>query len=224
MCFSASVSFAAAAFLGAQGVVAIRAAPTRRHLPLAAIPLVFAIQQACEGMLWRQLEATPFKKADSPFGYLFLFFAFAIWPAYLAICLALLERTRRRLGLGTLAAIGFVLGAYLLQCVSFRPTSACIAHGSLYYWVQVDTSFKALTPFAYLAVVSAPLLVSSMPGTSALALALAISFASSAWLGGAGFLSTWCFFAALLSSLVTLLLRAERRQSQTLAICRRYVI
>jgi hypothetical protein len=217
LCFSASVSFAAAALLLVEGIVALRVAPTLRHLGLAAVPILFAAQQACEGILWTEVTSAPFNKVTSGSAYAFLFFAFAIWPPYLPLVLALLERGRRRSALLAAAVLGLAAGGYLLLCVSFRVTDACIAQGTLYYWVQVDAPAKAFAPFAYLAVVVAPLLISSLQGTSLLALALAVAFAVSAVLGGAGFLSTWCFFAAMLSGLVTWMLLVERRSCRNSA-------
>jgi hypothetical protein len=55
MCFSADVSFAAAATTGLIGAVTIRKAPKLSEWPLAAIPLVFGAQQAIEGCLWLAL-------------------------------------------------------------------------------------------------------------------------------------------------------------------------
>ena len=52
MCFSAEVSFTAAGVLGALGAVCIGQASRLREKPLAAIPLLFAAQQALEGFIW----------------------------------------------------------------------------------------------------------------------------------------------------------------------------
>mgnify|MGYP000091041284 FL=1 len=52
MCFSATASFAASAVLGATGIATLAKTKDRKMLPLATIPLVFAIQQAIEGGLW----------------------------------------------------------------------------------------------------------------------------------------------------------------------------
>ncbi|HEX6271821.1 MAG TPA: DUF6629 family protein [Polyangiaceae bacterium] len=211
MCFSSTASFAAAAFLSVEGLIAVRVCPTRRHTALACIPLLFAVQQICEGVLWWKLGASPFNKASSPFAYLFLFFAFGVWPAYLPAALALFESGARRRLLVGFSGFGVALGAYLLACLTLRPTDACFSHGSLYYWVQIDAPFKTAMPLVYLAVVVAPFVVSSMPGTSFVAVALGTSFVVSAAFSRAGFLSTWCFFAAVLSGVVALALRAEGR-------------
>lgn len=200
MCFSAGASFGAAAALGGIGALSVRRAPSRAHLPFAAIPLLFALQQASEGFVWRALERAPFHVGKSRWETAFLVFALFVWPAYLAVALVPIERsTPRRRALGALAGIGGALGAYLMACASFRPSNACIAFGNLYYWVQIDGALKLPALGAYVAIVAAPLFVSSVRGTSALGGAVLAACAGAALLNRAGFVSVWCFFAAMLS-------------------------
>jgi hypothetical protein len=55
MCFSATASFTAGAVLLGVGALTLRSALTSRQrhvLPFAAIPLLFAIQQLIEGVIW----------------------------------------------------------------------------------------------------------------------------------------------------------------------------
>ena len=52
MCFSATASFSAGAVLLGLGTLTVKSAHRRRELPLAAIPLLFAIQQLTEGVIW----------------------------------------------------------------------------------------------------------------------------------------------------------------------------
>jgi len=59
MCFSASVSYSAAAVLVGTGVYAIQQA---RRLPppylmWALVPVLFGLQQAFEGRVWQELDA-----------------------------------------------------------------------------------------------------------------------------------------------------------------------
>ncbi len=51
MCFSAQASFGASAVLGIMGIYALRKAKQQERF-LAMVPLLFAIQQACEGIVW----------------------------------------------------------------------------------------------------------------------------------------------------------------------------
>ena len=52
MCFSATASFSAGALLLGIGVLTLRLASRPREWPIAAIPLLFAVQQLSEGVIW----------------------------------------------------------------------------------------------------------------------------------------------------------------------------
>jgi hypothetical protein len=161
--------------------------------------------------LWLVLEDAPFGKSDTALARVFLFFALCVWPGYLPGSLLLIEKTRaRRAVLGALSVGGTALGLYLMACASLRKSDACIAFSNLYYWVQIDMSFRRLAPYAYAAFIVAPLVVSSLRGTSPLAAAAVLSFALTGWLyDGAGFVSVWCFFAAVLSGIVAAIVRVS---------------
>jgi len=51
MCFSATASFSAGAILLGLGTLTLKSARRPRELVLAAIPLLFAIQQLIEGVI-----------------------------------------------------------------------------------------------------------------------------------------------------------------------------
>ena len=55
MCFSATASFGASIVLSAIGVVSIKKVQHHYQCMFAAIPLLFAIQQFSEGILWLTL-------------------------------------------------------------------------------------------------------------------------------------------------------------------------
>jgi hypothetical protein len=211
MCFSATASFVAAGALALIGAATVRAAPARRFIPLAAIPLLFAAQQACEGALWMTLERTPFHVGGTPLARAFLFFALFVWPAWVPLSLFLVEddRTKKRI-FAALGAGGASLGLWLIGCATLRDANACVAFGNLYYWVQVDAPLKHAVPFVYVAFVAAPLALSSLRGTTLLAIATIASCALSAAMSRAGFVSVWCFFAAALSGVVGLVVVQNR--------------
>ncbi|THD66260.1 DUF6629 family protein, partial [Phenylobacterium sp.] len=55
MCFSATASFTAAAVTGSLGLVAMARTRQLHDLPLAATPVLFAVQQVTEGLIWLRL-------------------------------------------------------------------------------------------------------------------------------------------------------------------------
>lgn len=211
MCFSATASFGAAAGLAVIGALSIAGARTRGGRMIAAIPLLFAAQQAVEGAVWSHLVTTPWGQSFTPLATMFLFFAVFVWPAYVPFAFRAAEADpRRRKLMLALGVAGLAVGGYLLAVVTFRPSGACIAADNLYYGIQVDGPLKPFLPFAYLAVVIAPMASSTVPRARWLALATAASFAVAAWLFRVGFASVWCFFAAVLSGVAAIVARAIR--------------
>ena len=57
MCFSATASFSSGVVLLGVGTLTLKAAQSQRELPVAAIPLLFAIQQLTEGLIWLTLSS-----------------------------------------------------------------------------------------------------------------------------------------------------------------------
>jgi len=211
MCFSASASFVAAGALAIIGSATVRAAPSRRFVPLAAIPLLFTAQQACEGALWLALERAPFHVGGTPLARAFLFFALFVWPAWVPFSLFVVEEhPRKKRILAALSAGGAILGLWLIGCATLRDANACVAFGNLYYWVQIDAPMKHVVPAVYLAFVALPLALSSLRGSTLLAIATIGSCALSAAMSRAGFVSVWCFFAAALSGVVGLVVVRAR--------------
>jgi hypothetical protein len=210
VCFSATASFGASAVLG--GIGAWTVSSSARGKPLALIPLLFAAQQASEGALWLVLERSPWGVSNTPLVTVFLFFALAVWPVYIPFSLLLLETSRARKTLLKVAlAAGVVIGCYLMLRSTIVRPSACIAVGNLYYGIQVDASLKPFMPFAYAATIVFPLLVSSFRGTTVLAIVMLLSFLIIGFLYPAGFTSVWCFFAAMLSGVTAMIVRAKSR-------------
>ena len=87
MCFSANVSFAAAGALSVIGLLSVHAARhNKKMIPLAASPLFFAAQQACEGLVWITFAngtTTGLLHNIGMYGFLFLWviFAFCIFSS-----------------------------------------------------------------------------------------------------------------------------------------------
>lgn len=83
MCFSPEVSFGSAIFLAGIGFYALSLVKQLRQLPLACLPLFFALHQACEGVLWLYLHGSlnsPQLALLAQRGY--IFFAYLFFPVY----------------------------------------------------------------------------------------------------------------------------------------------
>jgi len=207
MCFSATASFFTAGVAGTIGVLSLARANEGRELPLAATPLLFALQQGIEGFLWLNLPLAPGGSISTGLTVLFLFFAQVFWPVYAPIAILLVEPSEQRRRVMQLClAIGVSVGAYLFWPILSRPHGAVILDNHIVYVTEYRPS--AALALSYLASTCLPLVVSSRRTVIALgAIVLAGTVAAYAFYWEA-FVSVWCFFAAAAS--VVILCHFER--------------
>ena len=115
MCFSATASFLTAAVTGAAGIAALQRTTDARERPLAAIPLLFSVQQAVEGALWLMLPVAPQSQTCAVLTHTFLIFALIVWPVFAPLAALAIEREpwrRKAIMACTLVGAG---GALLLE-------------------------------------------------------------------------------------------------------------
>ena len=88
MCFSATASFSAGAFLLGLGTITLKSARLPRELPFAAIPLLFAIQQLSEGVIWLTFRhGAP--QLNVVMTYVYSFFSHVLGPVYVPVAVLL---------------------------------------------------------------------------------------------------------------------------------------
>lgn len=197
MCFSASASLTASAFLLGVGGVTTRLARTPGERAYAAIPLLFAVQQLTEGIVWLSFGwNTPHITGAAT--QLYSFFSHVLWPVYVPIAAWLMERDmRRRRLLAAICLVGMGVGAYLLYSMIADPIRAEPTGGHIEY---VSPHFYAtLSMSLYLIATTASLMLSThrwvqLFGALAFASAIGAYALFARW-----FISVWCLFAALMS-------------------------
>lgn len=202
MCFSPTASFTVAATTAVIGLAALGHARRSCDLPLAAVPLLFSVQQTIEGVLWLRLLDTDGSTAAVAWpSVAFLVFAEVLWPVYAPLAVLAVEpdRSRRRL-LWLIAAGGTVLAAYLLTGLIGEPPAFAVRGRSIGYASDVDALSWQQVP--YLLSTCAPLLISSRPVIRAFGAVVLAGFLVSAWVYVETFISVWCFFAAAGSALL----------------------
>jgi hypothetical protein len=194
MCFSASASFIAGGGLAALGGASFVIAKKEDKI-LAAIPLLFGIQQISEGFQWERLNLG----ATSPVaGYFFLFFAFIVWPVYVPTFVWLLDKKRKNL-LRWFMFLGIIVAIYfswllLTQAIAINKINACISYGF---------NFPLADPvlLVYLSAIFGSLLISSHRAFRRFGV-VAFVLAVISWIFfKLAFTSVWCFFAAIVSSI-----------------------
>jgi hypothetical protein len=213
MCFSATASFGTAAATGVIGLMALRTATSWREIPLASVPLVFAVQQATEGALWLALSGHQSATLTGSLAGIFAFFALAVWPVYSPLAAGLIETNRaRQLIMAGLVVLAIPLAAYGAFDISVHPYAVCVVGNTLFY--SNGSLYSPLLLGAYLAYTCVPLAISSHRALRWFgAIVIAGLLASTAFYFATRF-SVWCFFAALSSVTICLHFAAARRRER----------
>lgn len=204
MCFSATASFSVAAATAAVGIATVRHARRRRELPLALIPLLFAAQQAVEGVVWLQLDGANDPPTLAALSFIFLLFAKVLWPAYIAPVVLLVEPDRRRrYALAVLALVGAGVAIDLLIGLIGQPATATIrGHSIAYSDLSAPASGFPWDAIPYLLCTGLPLFLSSHRAIRTFGVAVMLGFAIAALIYLTALVSVWCFFAAAVSTLL----------------------
>jgi hypothetical protein len=214
MCFSATASFTAAAATGAVGIACIRHCREKTLLPLAAIPLLFAAQQAVEGFLWLSLPGGRFAPL---LANLFVASALVLWPPYIPAAVALAEPDgRRRRPFQLLLAAGAAAAVYTGADMARHPYAASLAAGRLCY--INGSPFPGWVLASYFAGTCLPPLLSSRKVLRLFGMLVMVGLGVSLASYYEGFLSTWCFFAAAASLTILFLVRAPDGVPQRIAL------
>jgi hypothetical protein len=212
MCFSASASFVAATVLLTLGGAAARRARRVAELPFALIPAWFGVQQLMEGGLWLTLAQPQQACLNTVLTQGFSVFSQVIWPLYIPLAVWLLEPTGwRRHAIALIAVAGAAVSFYLLWYLLQVPAVAQV-QGQHIAYIFPHFHQPLATALYLLGACVSPLLsrfkaVRLFGGLATLSLVATATFYAQ-W-----FISVWCFFAALLSSVIWLHFSAQSRRS-----------
>ena len=202
MCFSATASFSAGAVLLGLGTLTLKAARRPRELPFAAIPLLFAIQQVSEGVIWLTFSYEA-PQVNGVMTHVYSFFSHVLWPVYVPVAVLLIEPSGwRRRTLPVFVAAGVAVGAYLLYILVAYPVFSRPVGQHIEY---VSPHFYALAAMTlYLMSTTLSPILSTHRTVKVFGFLALSSFAAAYSFYAAWFISVWCFFAALLSAVVYL--------------------
>jgi len=167
-------------------------------MPMAAMPLVFAAQQAAEGVIW--LGSTRHWPSYSVMlaANTFVLIALAFWPFWSPLAIGLMERMRRRRRLiFALLPVGLGLGIWSALSIFAQPYAPSIVHDSICY--ISDTPYPMIIFPIYVLCTIAPLLISSDSRIRLLGGILGMGLIVSLGFFYETFISVWCFFAAAAS-------------------------
>ena len=203
MCFSAEASFIAATVLVPTGLLTMKRAynTDRRYLPLAALPLLFGLQQAMEGMVWlangNAAEVERYSLAD-------MFFSWMAWPTWVPFSAYFIEAERRKPLYLVLAIIGGMLGA--MQYLPYFAhdgwlTTQFLPHIIVYQGKELFDYIigRDMTYTIYVAVVIGSLLLSSDVNVRIFGVLVAAVMIVTVLFFSYAYISVFCFGGAVMS-------------------------
>lgn len=217
MCFSAGASFGASAALGAIGLVTLKNVKTSEQVPFAMIPLLFAVQQAAEGMLWIGLSGAAHSSWRHFPVYIFLIFAQLVWPVWVPFSILLLEKEviRKKILYGLLA-VGSITSLYLMYCLFVYDVKAEIQTSHIKYTLNFHLAYAWISSIFYFMPTVLPLFVSSFKRMWILGLAILSSFIITKIYFEEHLISVWCFFGALISGTILFILFKSKKEVEIL--------
>ncbi len=198
MCFSANASFIAGAGLSFFGIYTLRSA--KQKTILKAIPLLFGLQQICEGFVWITQADPQYAAYNSIARYGFLFFAFFLWPLLIPLaCLQSAADERERSMYTFLTGAGTVVATLLAWASLTLGVTSAISCNHIEYVLAIPAALSVPGLLWYCAVTVLPFLISEKRVMKLFGMLLFASVLVSAWFYYAWFTSVWCFFSAVLS-------------------------
>lgn len=211
MCFSPEASFTASAVLAGIGYATVKLPKPSSLRLFAAVPLLFALQQFSEGVLWLHFTHV----LSSSWSYLlaqhaYLFFAYLFWPVFFPLAILVAEReSSRKLMMGLFLACGVVWTLAMLYLYHlYSPVSAQEMGHSIQYAGE-DYFFRKLF---YGSVIIVPCFLSSLRGMQLFGLLVLASYIISELFYQYAFTSVWCFFAAIVSASIYFIIKVNNKQ------------
>ncbi len=209
MCFSTEADLIAGAVLLPVGALSLREVRCAREVPFAALPLLFALHQLIESLVWAGTEGQVSAGVQDAAATAYVLFALPVLPTLVPLAVLLLEPRHARLRVAPFVALGVAVSTYLTIAVLTGPIVVTAHPHALQY--SVDLPYGAVVSVLYVVAVVGPSVLSGYPSIVAFGVLNFVGLAVVATLYLTAFASLWCVFAALTSGLVLLHMRLRRR-------------
>lgn len=204
MCFSAPASFIAGGALSAAGGATLARAKSRKSLPLAAVPLLFGVQQLLEGVIWLAEDGTGLR-SFATYGY--VLFSHVLWPFFLPLAVMLVEPSWfKKTLLKAFVFVGAATSLALLAALLHGPVSSFRTARGIVYEMVLPGVPNGLAAYVFATCIAC--FLSSHVHLRLFGLALLGALLISLWAWLDAFYSVWCFFAAVLSFIIFVHLRS----------------
>jgi hypothetical protein len=205
MCFSATASFTVGASLLGPGYYAIQRAESRAMLALACTPLIFSFHQIAEGFLWLSLKNPDFASWYQPALYSYSLISQPFWPIWVPLIIWLMEKEeRRKKFIFYFLLLGAAVSLYMLYCLINYHISAVVENSHIRYYRDFPY-LSIMRPMNFLTIAVTPFL-STLRYMKLLASVMMGSLIVTYIFFTHYLISVWCFFAAILSLLILLVI------------------
>ncbi|HEY0678707.1 MAG TPA: DUF6629 family protein [Chitinophagaceae bacterium] len=209
MCFSAGASFAVGAGLIGPGAYTISRS-SRAMLAFACTPILFSFHQIAEGFLWLSLKNPDFTSWYKPALYGYSFISQPLWPVWVPLIMWLMEpNERRKKMLFYFLLLGIASSLYMFYCLITYNISAVVENHHIRYYRDFPY-LHIMRPVNFVTIAVTPFL-STLRYTKLLAAAMMASLIITYLFFTNYLISVWCFFAAILSLLIILVINANKK-------------
>ncbi len=203
MCFSATASYVTSALLLLCGIGALYRAK-KNQLFFAAMPLLFAIQQFIEGAIWQSLtQGSSATVATSTY----ICFVFVVWPTWIPFSIYRMSNPSEKKALGLPMIAGILTSILAVAYLLMYTPQAIIEGNHIRYIANVPQWLWIPGTALYLTATITPFFISKIRNLSIMGIMLSIAYIFTLLFYYKYLVSVWCFFVAILSALVLLVLR-----------------
>lgn len=222
MCFSAGASFAGGIIIAAAGIVTIRKVSKPSQMLFASMPLLFALQQFSEGVIWVTLRSGGHETFQYVATLIFMVMALIVWPVLMPLSALKMEsvRMRKRIIFVFLAA-GVLVSAYYAFCMVYWDFFPAIEGNHIKYRGDFPKVLRNPVFALYIIATIPPLFISSVKRMPLMGALIFISCLITGIFYKEYLTSVWCFFAALISVVIYWIINevaVERQQEFTQAV------
>ena len=189
------------------GIDALRHVRRPEQVLFASLPLLFGVHQVTEALVWWGLQGDLAEAVAHVAVWVYLLFAFTVLPVLVHVAVGLIERVamRRRVICG-FGVLGVAVATALTVAMFRSPIHAMIEGRHVAYTVDALAHGGQITAL-YVVATCGALLASSYRDVARLGVLNLIAVPVLMWLTLTGFVSLWCFWAAIVSLVIAIHLR-----------------
>ena len=210
MCFSEQADLVAGMALLPIAAVSLREARHVRELPFASLPLLFALHQLTEAVVWAGSDghgvSEPLRQTAV---LLYVGFAMVVLPTLFPLSVLLLEPRGDRLRVAPFVVLGSALSVVFAVGVFSAPVTVVVHPHALEY--VTGLRHGDILAVAYVVAVIGPAVLSGYRSVVAFGLVNLAGLLVVAYVYQDAFASLWCVYAALTSTLVAVHMIRRRK-------------